>query len=155
MKVTIDEKSYRKADAEQERKRDKMIMRMLNRLPLNESAEQLIETRFKEKPDGKGLHFIRLLWCIAEADRPWSDEILGDLGMLLDMSADDALAFMFYFDRAYDAAGDDAESLMDRELEEVMSEVYYCLPGHLRERMNRMEDCDAICEKYADQEEPI
>ena len=90
------------AEARQNAEHDRRIFQLLNRHPLNQSAETIIEARFKDPPIDTGLHFIRLLACVAVAEGLMeSDPVLCDIYELSQMDAYDAL-FKNYKDKASD-----------------------------------------------------
>lgn len=140
MNVAMDEESFRAEE--------KMLMHMLNRLPINESAARIVEERFPDPMLDDGLHLIRLLACVADEEGVDCQSVLADLCEMSEMCARDALAFMYYLDREY--GYDSADFAVDEGLRDCMASIYYCLPGHIRERMVGMGECNAYCEKYAD-----
>lgn len=139
------------AEARQNAEHDRRIFQLLNRHPLNQSAETIIEARFKDPPIDTGLHFIRLLACVAVAEGLMeSDPVLCDIYKLSQMDTYDAVDFMAYLDRELCETGDASFAVEDDFKSSVMAQVYFCLPGHIREYMIGMGECDAFCESYAD-----
>lgn len=138
-------------EARQNEEHDRRIFQLLNRHPLNQSAATIIEARFKDPPIDTGLHFVRLLACVAEAEGLMeSDPVRCDIYELSQMDAYDAVDFMAYLDRELCETDDASFAVEDDFKFSVMAQVYFCLPGHIRESMIGMGECDAICKTYAD-----
>ena len=144
--MTIDEveRNNARIEAEEKAERDTRVFALLNQLPINLSAERLINERFANDAPENGLHIIRLLVCLADDEKTWisdRDSVLADLLSLCRMDVDEAVDFLYNFANEYDPdAGAEDFAIGGNFMIDVMSVVYRCLPDHLQECMLGMNE---------------
>lgn len=132
--------------AAEKAERDKRVIALLNQLPINLSAERIVDERYADVVPREGLHFIRLLVCAAADDEDIgeNDPVYWDLQQLLEMDADDAVDFMFQLHADIGVDGDAGDLVYGDDLKtQVMVAVYGWLPLHLRECMQGAFACGA------------
>ena len=139
MSIDEVERENARIEAEGKAERDTRVFTLLNRLPINLSAERLIDEKFANAAPENGLHIIRLLVCLANDEKTWisdRDSVVADLLSLCRMDADEAVDFMFNFGDEYGVDTDAEDFERDGDfMVDVMSVVYDCIPVHLQECM--------------------
>lgn len=139
MTIAEVERENARIEAEEKAERDTRVFTLLNQLPINLSAERLIDEKFAKDAPEKGLHIIRLLVCMANDEKTWisdRDSVVADLWSLCQMDADEAVDFMFNFGNEYGVDADAEDFERDGDfMVDVMSIVYDCIPVHLQECM--------------------
>jgi len=117
---------------------DKRVLSLLNQLPINCSAKQLISEKYDKIAPNDGLYLIRLLVCLAveEVDVGEGDPVYWDLQRILKMTANDAVDFMFNLNEEIGVESDADDFVNSGDFKsQVMFIVYRCLPSNVCECM--------------------
>lgn len=138
------ERNNARIEAEEKAERDTRVFALLNQLPINLSAERLIDEKFTNDAPENGLHIIRLLVCLADDEKTWisdRDSVVADLWSLCRMDVDEAVDFMYNIGNEYDSDADAEDFAIGGDfMVDVMSVIYRCLPEHLQECMCGMNE---------------
>jgi len=124
--------------AEEKAMRDSRVLSLLNLLPINCSAEQLLSEKYGKIAPDDGLHIIRLIVSIAVEDVGVGDgdPVYWDLQRISQMTANEAVDFMFSLNEEIGVESDADDFVNSGDFNsQVMSIVYRCLPSHVCECM--------------------